>query len=79
MAWLQRFGFMRLLRAALAVLFLVDALRGGGVVAWILAALLGAQAWFNVGCCGTACAAPAMNRNSGTDVQEVEFEEVKAP
>lgn len=79
MLWLRQFGFMRLLRAALAVLFLVDALRGGGAVAWILAALLGAQAWFNVGCCGTACAPPPMNRNAGTDVQEVEFEEVKAP
>ncbi len=78
MAWLQRFGLMRLLRAALALLFLVDALRGGGAVAWILAALLGAQAWFNVGCCGTACVAPAANRNAGTDVQEVDFEEVKA-
>lgn len=78
MAWLQRFGFMRLLRAALAVLFLVDALRGGGAVAWILAALLGAQAWFNVGCCGTTCTAPPMNRNADPDVQEVDFEEVKA-
>lgn len=79
MAWLRQFGFMRLLRAALAVLFLLEALRGGGAVAWILAALLGAQAWFNVGCCGTACATSPAKRRIATDVQEIHFEEVKAP
>lgn len=66
----------RLLRLVLAVLFAGAALREGEPIAWVAAALLGVQAVFNMGCCGTACAAPPVNRKGRQAVDEIHYEEV---
>lgn len=74
---LRNWNFPRLLRLALAGAFLGAAISSGERVAYVVAAVFGLQAILNVGCCGSACAAPPVNRKAGNVVQDVDYEEVR--
>ncbi len=73
---LRNWNFPRVLRLVLAGAFLGAALSSGEWIAYLIAAVFGVQAIFNVGCCGPACATPPANRRTDPLVQETEYEEV---
>lgn len=73
---LRNWNFARVLRLVLAGAFLGAAVSSGEWVAYVVAVVFGLQAIFNVGCCGSACAAPPVNREAVNVVQEVDYEEV---
>lgn len=73
---LRNWNFARVLRLVLAGAFLGAAVSSGEWVAYVVAAMFGLQAIFNVGCCGSACAAPRVNQKAGNVVQETDYEEV---
>lgn len=61
---LQGWHFMRILRAILAVWITVEAFRSHEWLLLMPAIIFGAQAWFDIGCCGAAgCATPTGNRS----------------
>lgn len=74
---LRNWNFARLLRLALAGAFLGAAVSSGERVAYVVAAVFGLQAILNVGCCGTTCAAPPVNRKAVNVVHDVDYEEVR--
>jgi hypothetical protein len=67
----------RMLRLGLAVAFLVAATSGGGTVAYVLAAVLGMQAIFNVGCCGATCDPRPRQARDVNREREITFEKVE--
>lgn len=73
---LTNWNLARVLRLAFALVFLGAAITGGEPIAYVAAGVFGLQAILNVGCCGSACAAPPANRKTGNVVQEVDYEEV---
>lgn len=73
---LRNWNFARVLRLVLAVAFFGAAVSSGEWIAYVVAAVFGLQAILNVGCCGSACAAPPVNRKAGTLVQDTDYEEV---
>lgn len=73
---LRNWNFSRALRLVLAGAFLGAAVTSGEWIAYVVAAVFGLQAIFNVGCCGSACAAPRVNRKTTGLVQETDYEEV---
>lgn len=74
---LRNWNFARLLRLALGGAFLGAAISGGESAAYVVAAVFGLQAILNVGCCGSACIAPPVNRKADHVVQNVDYEEVR--
>jgi hypothetical protein len=73
---LRNWNFARVLRLVLAGAFLGAAVSSGEWIAYVVAAVFGLQAILNVGCCGSACAVPPVNRKAGTLVQDTDYEEV---
>ena len=73
---LSNWNFARVLRLVLALVFLGAAIFGGEPIAYVAAGVIGLQAILNVGCCGSTCIAPPLNRKAGNVVQEVDYEEV---
>lgn len=76
-ALLRNWSFTRVLRLVMAGVFLVAALSSGEWIAGAFGGVLALQAILNVGCCGTACAAPPVSRSRDGVVGEVEYEEVR--
>jgi len=72
---LQNWDMARYIRLGLAVIFLITGIRSGETVALVAAAFLGAQAVFNVGCCGSSCSAPT--RTTASRTTDVTYEEIK--
>lgn len=73
---LRNWNFARVLRLVLAGAFLGAAISSGEWVAYVVAVVFGLQAIFNMGCCGSSCAAPRVNRKPGNVVQGTDYEEV---
>lgn len=75
-ALMKNWDVPRVIRAALAIVFLVAGLVEHEPMALALSAVLGLQAVLNVGCCGSACARTGgtVNKSANTDIT---FEEIK--
>ncbi len=67
---------MRVMRAGMALWAFYMAFSTGDWMLSLFGVFFGYQAWFNIGCCGTACAPRAMQPPETTD-QSVHFEEIK--
>ncbi len=65
----------RLIRLLLAVVFLIAGLDRGDLPAYAASGILGVQALFNIGCCGTACNA-VRSSDPVADVA-VEYDEIR--
>ena len=69
---------MRILRAALAVLFLGSAIQRPEPIAWFAAAFFGLQALLNIGCCGMGACQIERPARKGTAVDApVHYEEIR--
>ncbi len=75
---LHGWDVMRFLRAAFAVIFLFAAITRHEPVAWFAAAFFGLQAFFNVGCCGSAACQPVRSKRPARELDEpVTYEEIR--
>ena len=77
---MNQLNFMRFLRAGLAGWAVWEAFASGEWILLLPGGILGLQAIFNVGCCGsTACYAPPgrPDRSTPADEEVVVYEEVK--
>jgi hypothetical protein len=75
---MYNWDFMRLLRAGLAVWAIWQAFGTGEWILLLPGGILGLQAIFNVGCCGSAgCAAPPARNQTESGTEGVVYEEVK--
>ncbi len=72
----RNWNFARALRLVLAGAFLGAAISTGEWIAYVVAAVFGLQAILNIGCCGSSCAAPPVNRKATSLVQDVDYEEL---
>jgi hypothetical protein len=73
---LKNWDFMRVLRAGMALWAFYMAFSTGDWMLLFFGVFFGYQAWFNIGCCGTACA-PRATLSSDIPEQPVHFEEIK--
>ena len=75
---LFNWNFMRLLRAGLAAWAIWQAFATGELIFLLPGGILGLQAIFNIGCCGSAgCYAPPANGQPEGANEVVAYEEVK--
>lgn len=77
---LQTWDFMRVIRLGLGLFILIEGIKSVNVLSLILGGLLLAQAFLNVGCCGTSgCETNRLhNKNNSYSGQEaIEYEEIK--
>jgi hypothetical protein len=82
--WTQRittgWGFIRLLRLALAIFVIVEAFKNYDLLFGALGIILLAQALFNVGCCASAGCEVNSRVKAGTPAtseSEITFKEIK--
>lgn len=69
---------MRIMRAALAVWAIFEFSRTHDALILMLGGIFALQAIFDVGCCGASgCATPRPVNQQESEVQNVEYEEVK--
>lgn len=77
----QDWNLLRIIRAGLAVLILVEAWKSAEVIFAVLGGVLLAQVVMNVGCCGSAgCDINHVDKEPKSDEtksKEVTFEEIK--
>ncbi len=75
---LSGWTFMRMVRAAFAVMFLIAAFTRQEPVAWFAAAFFGLQAVFNIGCCGVDACQPVRNARPASELERpVTYEEIR--
>ncbi|TDB67357.1 hypothetical protein [Arundinibacter roseus] len=76
---LKNWDFIRVLRLAMALWIGYSAIIDQQPWLGVMAAFLGYQAIFNVGCCGTAgCSVPGRSIKDNTaETKEIDYEEVK--
>ncbi len=75
---LHNWTFMRVVRAGFALLFLAAAITRHEPIAWFAAAFFGAQAIFNVGCCGVGACQTGNTERTAPDLSAtVSYEEIK--
>ncbi len=69
-ALLKNVDVARIIRAALAMVFLVAGLVEHEPMALLLSAVLGLQAVFNLGCCGPTCVRPrdTLTKSANTEI-----------
>lgn len=69
---------MRILRAVFALMFLFAAISRHEPVAWFAAAFFGAQAVFNIGCCGVEGCQPVRTARTAPELEgPVTYEEIR--
>ena len=69
---------MRVLRAVFAVVFVFAAITRHEPVAWFAAIFFGAQALFNIGCCGVDSCSPAVKTGATPlPVEPIVYEEIR--
>ena len=74
----KNWNIFRILRLALGLFLMSEAIRTGVWFMTIFAAAMIIMPLLNIGCCaGGNCAVPD-NKSPGSDVDEVQFEEVKS-
>ena len=74
----KNWNIFRILRLALGLFLMTEAIRTGVWFMTIFAAAMIIMPLLNIGCCaGGNCAVPD-NKSPGSDVDEVQFEEVKS-
>ena len=75
---LRNWTFMRVLRAAFAVMFMFAAVTQHEPIALFAAVFFGVQAVFNVGCCGVSTCQPGTNATTAPDLNTpVNYEEIR--
>lgn len=74
----KNWNIFRILRLALGLLLMIEAIRTGVWFMTVFAAAMIIMPLLNIGCCvGGNCAVPD-RKSSGSDTDEVQFEEVKS-
>ena len=72
----KNWNFVRILRLAMGIFLVVEAVKSGMLFLVLVGAVFVAMPLLNIGCCATGkCSVP--ERNSGKTVNEVEYEELK--
>ena len=78
MVTFANWNWVRILRLVIGVGGLAQGVMEGNAVLSVIGATLIFQGAFNVGCCGTSCAAPApAKRPANHGPEEIQFEEIK--
>lgn len=75
---LSGWGFMRVIRLALGLMLVIQAIQQQFWAAGLLGGLLLFQAFTNTGCCGAAgCGIPPVKTNKKSAEDTIEYEEMK--
>lgn len=68
---------MRWLRLIIGTLIAIQAIQMHDPLAGLISAFFLYQAVFNAGCCGTSACAVSKSDSNSSNIEEVEFEEIK--
>lgn len=72
----KNWNFVRILRLAMGIFLVVEAVKSGMLFLVLVGAVFVAMPLLNIGCCATGnCSVPT--RNSKNNRDEVEYEEIK--
>ncbi|UOU97216.1 hypothetical protein MUU74_12010 [Chryseobacterium daecheongense] len=73
---IKNWNFVRLLRLAMGIFLLVEAIKSGMWFLVVVGAIFVAMPLLNIGCCAAGnCSVPTRNSKNAND--EVEYEEIK--